>query len=135
MGNNAGQLALLAAGYLLGKSKSMRTVLMVAGGVAYGRLTAPRSEGDDNTGSLLSRLGGSGIADTAREVLTTTAVKGAESLNKNLQSRSEALRGDGTSDEDAEDDTADQESAEDEAVEETEESEEAPAKATKGGDS
>jgi hypothetical protein len=92
MGNNAGQMALLAAGYLLGKSKNLRTVLLVAGGVAYGRLTAPRKDDEGASESLLSRFGSSGFLDAARDVVTTTASKGVESLNKNLQGRTEELR-------------------------------------------
>ena len=56
MGNSAGQLAVLAAGYLLGRSKSMKTVLMVAGGVVYGRLTATRDQTNDSSGSLAERV-------------------------------------------------------------------------------
>ncbi len=150
MANNAGQLAVLAAGYLLGRTRSMKTVLMVAGGVAYGRLTAPNGDGESASGALLSRLGNSSIAEAAREAITTTATKGVESLNKNLQERSEALRNPGSSDEESEDkeaaddeaseDSEDQEAADDEASEDSEASESQDAKeeteeTTKSGDS
>lgn len=136
MANNAGQLAVLAAGYLLGRTRSMRTVLMVAGGVAYGRLTAPNSDGESASGALLSRLGSSSLAEAARDAITTTATKGVESLNKNLQERSESLRNPGASEEESED----QEAAEDEASEESTdsedtESEDAKEETTKSGDS
>ncbi|OAV59472.1 hypothetical protein [Enteractinococcus helveticum] len=133
MGNNAGQLAVLAAGYLLGRSKSMKTVLMVAGGVAYGRLTAPRREESDSPGSLISRFSNSGIAAAARDAITSSATKGMETLNKNLQSRSEALRG--TSDDEAGEDVDDESTVEDEEADETDETEETSSKAAKNGDS
>lgn len=44
MGNKTKQMALLAAGYLLGRTKNMKTILLVAGGVAYGRLTGQRDD-------------------------------------------------------------------------------------------
>lgn len=124
---NAGQLALLAAGYLLGKSKrkSIRNVLLVAGGVAYGRMTAAQSDDSDSSGSILGRLGSFGLADAAREAVTTTATKGMESLNKNLQSRSEALRNSGQ--------TADE--SDEETEEESEDSKKATTKSTKAGES
>ena len=131
MGNNAGQLALLAAGYLLGKSKSMKTVLMVAGSVAYGRLTAPRSNDNDTSESLLSRVSGSGIAETARDAISSTATKGVETLTKNLQSRSETLRG-GSSDEETDEASDEASTVEDDTSGDTEESS---SKTTKSGDS
>lgn len=124
MGNNAGQLALLAAGYFLGKSNNLRTVLLVAGGVAYGRLTAQGSN-DDSSDSLLSRLSSSGLMDSARDVVTSTASKGVESLSKNLQSRTEELRshnGSRDSDQEAEGSTESEEPTESEDSAESEKS-------------
>lgn len=132
MGNNAGQLALLAAGYALGRSKRMRTALLIAGGVAVGRMTAPRGKGDDESGSLLSGLANSSLANSAREMFVSTATKSIESLNNNLQSRSEALRNSEQSDEDAaaeeEDQTEEDQESEDEETSEKSSSE------TKSGD-
>ncbi|GAA4112229.1 hypothetical protein GCM10022249_12410 [Enteractinococcus coprophilus] len=117
----------------------MKTVLMVAGGVAYGRLTAPNSDGESSVGSLLSSLGSSSIAEAAREAITTTATKGVESLNKNLQERSETLRNPGASEEESEDQegTEDEVSEESEDTEgtETEDAEEETEETTKSGDS
>lgn len=42
MANNVGQIAVLAAGYLLGRSKKMKLVSMVAGAVVYRQLTGGR---------------------------------------------------------------------------------------------
>lgn len=120
MGKNAGQLALLAAGYFLGRSKNLRSVLLVASGVAYGRMTASR--GDDSGSSLLGGLGASSLASAAREAVTSTATKGMESLNKNLQSRTEALRSqNGSADES-------------ESEQESDDSEQQSAKSTKSGE-
>ncbi len=100
MGNNTKQMALLAAGYLLGRTKTMKTVLLVAGGVAYGRLTAQRDDDEQQTGSIAKSLSNSpelqsitsGLAEAARGVVSATASKGVEMLNQNLQNRSAALR-------------------------------------------
>ncbi|HJF14382.1 MAG TPA: hypothetical protein K8V32_06180 [Enteractinococcus helveticum] len=121
MGNSAGQLAVLAAGYLLGRSKSMKTVLMVAGGVVYGRLTATRDQTNDSSGSLLSGFTSSAIADTARDAITSSAIKGMETLNRNLQNRSEALRGSAKeqSDDNNEADVDDAEATEEETTQAT----------------
>ena len=121
MGNSAGQLAVLAAGYSLGRSKSMKTVLMVAGGVVYGRLTATRDQTNDSSGSLLSGFTSSAIADTARDAITSSAIKGMETLNRNLQNRSEALRGSAKeqSDDNNEADVDDAEATEEETTQAT----------------
>gem|GEM_PF-2602475 len=99
MGNNTKQMALLAAGYLLGRTKTMKTVLLVAGGVAYGRLTAQRDDEQQTDSTAKSLLNSpelqritSGLADAARGVVSATASKGVEMLNQNLQNRSAALR-------------------------------------------
>ncbi|GAA4474475.1 hypothetical protein GCM10023190_08440 [Enteractinococcus fodinae] len=141
MGNNAGQLALLAAGYALGKSKTMRTALLVAGGVAFGRMTASR-DSDDGSGSLLSGLANSSLANSAREMVVSTASQSLETLNKNLQSRTESMRNQGESDEDsqseedtasAEEDQTDEEESSDQESEDTEASEESSSKTQKSG--
>ena len=53
------KITLLAAGYLLGKSKGMKSVLLVAGGVAYGRLMSQRSNDDESSGALVSKFSNS----------------------------------------------------------------------------
>lgn len=136
MGNNAGQLALLAAGYALGKSKRMRTALLVAAGVAVGRMTASREE--DGSNSLLSGLANSSLANSAREMVVSTATKSVETLNKNLQSRTDSLRNAEQSEEDTaaeeEDQTEeDQVSEEEQESEDAEASEEASSKTKKSG--
>ncbi|HEY4577793.1 MAG TPA: hypothetical protein VIG67_08080 [Yaniella sp.] len=132
MGNNAGQLALLAAGYALGKSKKLRTALLVAGGVAFGRMTAPSGDGEGK-GSLLSGLANSDLANSAREIVTSTASKSLEALNENLQSRTEALR-DQSSDESTgeEEEQTDEEQTPEES-EEAETSEETSSNSKKSG--
>lgn len=94
---NAKQVAILAAGYLLGRTKTIKTAALLAGGIAYGRMTA-----QSENGSIVSKFSGSpeiqrissGLAEAARGAVAATASKGVESLNQNLQKRAAALRGD-----------------------------------------
>lgn len=105
MANSTKKITLLAAGYLLGKSKGMKSVLLVAGGVAYGRLMTQRKGDDESHGSLVSKFSNSpelqrvtsGLAEAARGAFSATASKGLETLNENLQNRTAALREDGGS--------------------------------------
>lgn len=98
MGNKTKQMALLAAGYLLGRTKNMKTILLVAGGVAYGRLTGQRDDDGQQTGSITDALPpelqriSSGLAEAARGAVSVSASKGVEMLNQNLQNRASALR-------------------------------------------
>lgn len=104
---NAKQVAILAAGYLLGRTKTIKSAMLLAGGIAYGRMTA-----QNENGSIVSKFSdspeiqkiSSGLAEAARGAVAATASKGVESLNQNLQKRSAALRGD--------DDTSTEESSE-----------------------
>lgn len=138
MGKNTGKIALLAAGYLLGKSKSIKTAALIAGGVAYGRLTAQQNQDDESSGSLLSQFTNSpelqritsGLSDAARSAVSATASKGMESLNESLKNRSTALREqNGTSEGSGEDSEAQQD------TDDSEKSDEASKEATESGGS
>ena len=70
---------------------------------------------------LLSGFTSSAIADTARDAITSSAIKGMETLNRNLQNRSEALRGSANeqSDDNNEADVDDAEATEEETTQAT----------------
>lgn len=130
------QAAFLAAGYLLGRTKTIKTLVLLAGGVAYGRMTAQRGKDDGSSGSILSKFSGShelhrissGLAEAARGAVAATATKGVESLNQNLQKRTAALR-----EEDEATDQASEDSDEQQDAQETEQSEAESEEATKSG--
>lgn len=123
MANSTKKITLLAVGYLLGKSKGMKSVLLIAGGVAYGRLMTQRGGDDESNESIVSKFSNSpelqrvtsGLAEAARGAFSATAAKGLESLNENLQNRTAALREDdeqsGESGNEAESDKAESEEA------------------------
>lgn len=127
------KITLLAAGYLLGKSKGMKSVLLVAGGVAYGRLMSQRSNDDESSGALVSKFSNSpelqrvtsGLAEAARGAFSATASKGLETLNENLQNRTAALREEGGSEEQPaeSEDATESDEAESQETEESEDSE------------
>lgn len=129
MGNGK-RVAILAAGYLLGRTKTIKTAVLLAGGIAYGRMTA-QGENDKSNSSLMSKFSSSpelqkissGLAEAARGAVAATASKGMESLNENLQKRSAALRGDDESAEDSAQ-TSDEDSEEAQDAEGSDESEE-----------
>lgn len=123
MANSTKKITLLAVGYLLGKSKGMKSVLLIAGGVAYGRLMTQRGGDDESNESIVSKFSNSpelqrvtsGLAEATRGAFSATAAKGLESLNENLQNRTAALREDdeqsGESGNEAESDKAESEEA------------------------
>lgn len=75
MGTTTERVVLLAAGYLLGRSKKSKLALMVAGSVAYGRLSG-RKDGE-SSGSITDQVTrnpeqqrvSSGISEAARETV------------------------------------------------------------------
>lgn len=154
MGNGK-RVAILAAGYLLGRTKTIKTAVLLAGGIAYGRMTA-QGENDKSNGSIMSKFSSSpelqkissGLAEAARGAVAATASKGMESLNENLQKRSAALRGDDDSEDSTEASNEDSEESQDaggsdesDETQDAEDSDDSKAtsgkstkKATKGGD-
>jgi len=140
MANSTKKITLLAAGYLLGKSKGMKSVLLIAGGVAYGRLMTQRGGDDESNESIVSKVSNSpelqrvtsGLAEAARGAFSATASKGLETLNENLQNRTATLREDSGSDEDqasGSENETESNQAEPQEAEESEDSEEASADA------
>lgn len=146
MANSTKKIALLAAGYLLGKSKSkgLKSVLLIASGVAAGRMTASQGQDDESNESMVSKFSNSaelqrvtsGLAEAARGAFSATASKGLETLNENLQNRTAALRDDDESDDEQDsgaenasetDEAESQEAEASEAAEDSEDSEEASA--------
>lgn len=140
MANSTKKITLLAAGYLLGKSKGMKSVLLIAGGVAYGRLMTQRGGDDESNESIVSKVSNSpelqrvtsGLAEAARGAFSATASKGLETLNENLQNRTATLREDSGSDEEqasGSENETESNQAEPQEAEESEDSEEASADA------
>lgn len=145
MANSTQKIALLAAGYLLGRSKGLKSVLLVAGGVAYGRLVSQQG-GDGSSGSVVGKFTESpelqrvtsGLAEAARGAFAATASKGVETLNETLQNRTAALRDDSESQDDDSseaDNATDTDEAASQDAEESKDSEEASvdAEATESG--